>query len=108
MSKVLVLSVRRFNFTSEKSGELIRGITVEYIDPGSELVGAGDRRGLPAFSIGGDLSLDGSFTAVPGVYEIDLRMRPGLKGRPTLQLSGATLVKGVKSAEILNGFGNKS
>ncbi len=87
MSAYVVLEVRPYEFQGE-SGR-VQGVRVSYLDPDSPADGRS--RGYPTFSVTAPSSLLDSFTAVPGVYRLDFRMRAGARGRPQLALVGAQL-----------------
>lgn len=97
--KALVLCVRKYAFRDDEGRE-VRGVTVDYIEPSSP--GSGDRRGLPVFNMTADEDCDSAFSKLPGVYDLDIQMRPGKANRPTLRLVGAHFVKDVDIAKLTN------
>jgi len=98
----IVLGYRRYSFADDKTGELIEGFTLDYVDPFTHHLSE-DRHGLPCFSISTRNAL--ALEAVPGVYELDIQMRPGKGNKPTMTLlsaefrGNADFVKIVKSCE---------
>jgi hypothetical protein len=79
----IVLSARRYEFKDDQ-GEMVRGVTFEYLT-GDTGDGVNDK-GSPVMKITGSPEVFGQLQAVPGVYDMDFKQRPGKNGRPSLQL----------------------
>jgi hypothetical protein len=89
----LVLEVRPYDFSDEKTGRRVVGTRVTYLDPTSPA--SHPAVGFPPMTISADAAIAETFAAVPGLYELDFRQRAGQKGRPVLSLAGARLVRAV-------------
>lgn len=85
MQECLILAARRYDFADE-SGRRIEGVTLTYLT--GDVDNASDRRGQVPLSIPAPVAVWHQLQAVPGVYGIDFRQRPGKGGRPTLQAIG--------------------
>jgi hypothetical protein len=85
MQECLLLAARRYDF-SDESGRRIEGVTLTYLT--GDIDNASDRRGQVPLSIPAPVAIWHQLQAVPGVYGIDFRQRPGKGGRPTLQAVG--------------------
>lgn len=96
--RALVLSSRLWELTDD-DGQIRKGIKISYVDPEGEDDPNGE--GLPPMSLSGPATMGESLRSVPGVYDLDLRMRPGKNNRPVISLAGATLVEGVDIAKIV-------
>lgn len=93
MEKALVISADRYEFTDEKTGEIRKGVTVNYINDYREDTEMSV--GLKPTKISANAEVFDAIRAgtAPALYELDFRTRPGKEGKPTLQLVKATLVK---------------
>jgi hypothetical protein len=90
MTKYFVLFVRRYDF-SDTAGKRIQGLKMTYLDEVVE--NTTTTKGRPPMTVTSpDLAMWHSFTTVPGHYDLDFRMKPDSKGKPTLVLQGAKLV----------------
>jgi hypothetical protein len=89
----LVLEVRPYDFKDEATGRQVAGTRITYLDPSSPAVHPA--LGFSPLTIGGDPGVESTFGVVPGVYDLDFRMRAGAKGRPVLSLASARLVRAV-------------
>jgi hypothetical protein len=85
MQNCLVLGARRYDFQDE-SGRRVSGVTLTYLT--GDLEGEADRRGQASLSIAAPPDVWHQLQAVPGIYDIDFRQRPGKGGRPQLQAVG--------------------
>jgi hypothetical protein len=85
MQECLLLAARRYDFKDEQ-GRRIEGVTLTYLT--GDVDKAGDRLGQMPMSIPAPVDVWHQLQAVPGVYGIDFRQRPGKGGRPTLQAVG--------------------
>ncbi len=85
MQECLLLAARRYDF-SDESGRRVEGVTLTYLT--GDIDSASDRRGQTPLSIPASVDIWHQLQAVPGVYGIDFRQRPGKGGRPTLQAIG--------------------
>ena len=88
METCIVLSARQYDFEDDK-GKHIQGVTINYLT--GEVEAAGDRRGVFPFSINAPADVHAALKALPGVYELEFKQRPGPKGRPVVQVVGAKL-----------------
>lgn len=98
--KALVLGSRTWEMTDKETGEIRSGVKLTYIDPVAEE--AGDVRGFHPMALSGPGSMASEVKDIPGIYELDIRMRPGQANRPTLSLVGCSFVQSVNIAEIVN------
>jgi hypothetical protein len=87
MDRCIVLTARRYDFQDEKTGRRIEGVTLTYLT--GEAEEQADYRGQAVMQIPAPADIWHQLPTIPGVYAIDFRQRPGLKGRPTLQAVGA-------------------
>lgn len=108
MSRVVVLSVRRYGFQNDE-GELVEGCTVTFLDPSAAPDPTGTSLGLPVMNINGSLAIFDEFerrtgveplASLPGVFDLDMAMRPGKRNRPTLSLVGVQFVAAVNFEKI--------
>lgn len=83
METCVLLSARRYDFKDD-AGKQVEGVTLTYITENVET--EGDTRGCQPLSVAGASSVWSKLGAVPGVYDLDFKQRPGPKGKPTLQL----------------------
>ena len=88
METCVVLGARSYSFMDDK-GKPVEGVSVTYLT--GDVEEEADRKGAFPLTITGPLQLLGQFPSLPGVYEMDFKQRPGPKGKPTLQVVGATL-----------------
>jgi hypothetical protein len=96
---VLILRAQKYEFTNEKTGELIKGCNVIYIT---------DYQTETASAVG-DASMKVSVTdevfnsiktnGAPGIYQIDTRSRPGKDGTATLTITNANFVQAFTLAQ---------
>ena len=86
METCVVLGARSYSFTDDK-GKPVSGVSVTYLT--GDVEQEADRKGAFPLTINGPIELAASFPALPGVYDMDFRQRPGVKGKPTLQVVGA-------------------
>lgn len=86
---VLILSANRYDFTSEKTGEIIKGCNVYFI--GEYQTETANAVGEKPMKVS---ATDEAFEAIklnkaPGVYEITTRTKPGKDGTATIVLTKA-------------------
>jgi hypothetical protein len=85
VQECLILAARRYDFTDD-GGRRVEGVTLTYLT--GDVDNAPDRRGQVPLSIPAPVDIWHQLQAVPGVYSINFRQRPGKGGRPTLQAIG--------------------
>jgi hypothetical protein len=95
MQDCLILAARRYDFKDEE-GRRIEGVTLTYLT--GDVDSEPDRRGQSPLSISAAADIWHSLRAVPGLYHMDFRQRPGKGGRPALQAVGAEFVAAVTLA----------
>jgi hypothetical protein len=103
MDRCIVLTARRYDFEDEKTGRRIEGVTLTYIT--GEAEEQENSRGQAVMQIPAPADLWHQLPTIPGVYAIDFRQRPGLKGRPTLQAVGVEFLSRV-DLDVFDGFGS--
>lgn len=84
----LVLATKRYNFKNNE-GENVRGIKVTYCD---EPVYDKDTKGFSPMTITVPIEFWPMFEHVPGLYDIDFRLKPDQKGKAQLVFSDASFV----------------
>ncbi len=92
MERVVILAARRYDFEDERK-QRIEGITVTYLSGDQESEAA--VKGCLPLSISAPPEVFHQLEAVPGVYDIDLRMRAGKGGRASISLVGVRFVDAV-------------
>lgn len=97
MEQCVLLSARRYDFKDE-AGKQVEGVTLTYITSFVEV--DGDTRGCQPLSVAGSSSVWSKLGAVPGVYDLDFKQRPGPKGKPTLQLVDMKFVSPVGMFDV--------
>lgn len=97
MLERLVLAVKRYDFTDEKTGKRITGAKVFYLE-GVE--SSPNVRGSLPVTVPAAVELFDSFKQLPGLYKVDFSMFPDGSGKPVLRMVSAQYVK-LASFEIL-------
>jgi hypothetical protein len=88
MSQHQVLTVKRYSFSDENNKE-VKGCKVTFVD---EPETSEDFKGIPIMTVNVPYDMWNQFPKVPANYELEFRMRPDAKGKPSLSLFGAALV----------------
>lgn len=88
MDTVVLLSARQYNFTDD-AGKSVQGVTLTYIT--GDVDSSGPRRGCAPMSVNAVPEVFAQLDAVPGLYDVDFRQRPGKGGRPTLTATALKL-----------------
>jgi hypothetical protein len=101
MERCILLTARRYDFKDADSGRRIEGVTLTYLTGDAE--DQGDYRGQAVMSIPAPSDIWHQLQAIPGVYAIDFRQRPGPKGRPSLQAVGVEFL-GEADFAVFDGF----
>jgi hypothetical protein len=101
MERCIVLTARRYDFKDAESGRRVEGVTLTYLTGDAE--SQPDYRGQAVMSIPAPIELWHELQAIPGVYGIEFKQRPGPKGRPALQAVGAMFL-GEADFAVFDGF----
>lgn len=88
METCLLLSARRYSFEGDRGGN-VEGVQLTYIVSGS-VENTENQRGVAPLTISAPMEVFSKLAAVPGVYDMDFKQRPGKNGRPSLQVVGVT------------------
>jgi hypothetical protein len=103
MERVLLLSANTYAFKEEGTDRDVEGVSFFYVpadSPAEDVV----HRGVSVLKMSTSRKeLWQSCTVLPGVYELDIQMRPGRGMKPTPTLTGLRYVKSVNIAEIIDG-----
>ncbi len=87
---VLVLRASRYEFTSDKTGEIIKGANVEFIsDTQVETANAVGEKPMKV-SIPDEVFDQIKRHGAPAIYDITTRIKPGKDGTATVMLTKAT------------------
>ncbi len=79
METVVLLAVSRYDF---KDGDRhIQGVTCQYVSP-LPVQGDPNKRGYPSVDIPGTLELYDAVHELPGIYRLEVGLRPGPKHKP--------------------------
>ncbi len=89
MSRVLILSARRYEFT--KDNRHVSGVELNYVTPDGER--SPQRQGHAPMRIQAPASVWEQLVAVPGHYELEYRQKPGRDGKPEFAVAGAAFVR---------------
>lgn len=92
MAKYLVLGASRYDFVNDRK-EQISGAKVIYIDQPE--VGPNRKGYVPLNVPAESVFVFDSFVQLPGIYNLDFRMRADGKGKPTLVLTSAEFIEPV-------------
>lgn len=86
---VLVLRASRYEFTSDKTGEIIKGASVEFIsDTQVETANAVGEKPMKV-SITDEVFDQIKHHGAPAIYDITIRTKPGKEGTATVVLTKA-------------------
>jgi hypothetical protein len=99
LERCVIISGRRYDFADD-AGKQVSGVTVEYMTGDAQA--DEQQRGFPVLKINAAPELWPTLTAMPGVYDVDFKQRPGAKGRPTLQIVSVKLVSPLDFGKMLN------
>lgn len=88
MEKCVILSARAYDFEDARN-QHIKGVSLTYLTGDSE--DSDQRRGVFPMTVSATSDVFRSITALPGVYELDFKQRPGRQGKPSLAVVGARL-----------------
>lgn len=99
MEQVLILSADKWEFTDEKTGELRKGVTLQYItdyrEDSEKEMGFKPIKASVSENVFDVVKKSGA----PAMYKLDVRTRPGKEGKPTATIVGIQFVKPVKLFE---------
>ena len=103
MERCIVLTARRYDFKDAETGRRVEGVTLTYLTGDVEV--QPDYKGQAVMQIPAPSDVWHQLQAIPGVYGVDFKQRPGPKGRPTLQAVGVDFLSPVDFA-VFDGFGS--
>lgn len=86
----LILSVKRYDFAQQDTGERISGVKVTYCD---EPTYNKDAKGFTPMNITAPIDAWTQFDKIPALYDIDFSLKPDNKGKATLVYKSAKFVK---------------
>lgn len=96
MSKVLVTYVNRYDFPDSKTGRVIKGAKVHFIDSKIPCNRPNDQKGIPPVEMGISYEEFEKYTTVPAVYELDIANVPAGGGKLTAIITGSKFLKDYK------------
>ena len=85
-SEVTVLSARRYSMADEKTGELIQGTKISYVEDWDGQTEQ-NRRGVPVLSANFPYENFETLGVLPAVFQATFVMQEGARGRAVLKLS---------------------
>jgi hypothetical protein len=96
--RVFVLGARSYSFNDEKTGNLVEGASVKFVDGNkSQARGA---TGLDVMEAALSKEALPALQQAPGVYDLECALRPAQKG-VSIRVLGARLVKSIDLAGFL-------
>lgn len=101
MDRCIVMTARRYDFNDQATGRRVEGVTLTYVT--GDIEQQPDYRGYPVLQISAPMGVWPELRALPGVYAVEFRQRPGPKGRPTLQAVNLKFLAGA-DFEVFDGF----
>jgi len=91
MAVMLVLSVSRWKFAQDGTGEVVEGVSLQYVgEPESPKQNS---RGTSPMKITAPLDQYNVFDKVPAYYDIDFSIVPGTGGKAKVNYAGAKFVR---------------
>ncbi|MDP9438495.1 MAG: hypothetical protein M3P49_07100 [Actinomycetota bacterium] len=97
----LVLGARRYSFDGG-GGQTVEGCTLFVVYPEDQQLGE-EYKGLFPFSQSGNLDAFHQLDQLPGEYQLEVRKRPGPKGKPQDTVVGVSYVGAASVAGAPNG-----
>lgn len=91
-SQICVLNARRYQMTDDKTGEVVAGVKITYIEEWSGELRQNES-GVEVLSAIMDYSDWDKFANLPALYDAEFKMSAGSRGRPTLRLISAKYVQ---------------
>ena len=85
-SDVVVLSARRYSMTDEKTGELVQGTKVQYIEDWNDCMEQ-NKRGVSVLSANFPFKWFDDLTDLPATYEADFQLAEGARGKPVVRMT---------------------
>jgi hypothetical protein len=85
MNEVLILAARRYDF--ERDGRRVQGCELTYVQRDAD--GATNRRGHSPLKVQAPISVWEQLVQVPGIYDLELRFRPGRDNKAEFSVTGA-------------------
>ena len=104
MQECLVLTVLKWEFRDEKSGEMKKGVTVHYIDPASTF-DQEEKIGSKLNKTSADIKFFSDFGTLPGKYNLGWRLESGSPGKEQkVKLDKVEFIAPVDLANLLEGI----
>lgn len=84
-SDITVLSARRYSMTDDKTGELVQGCKISYVEDWN---GQNKQNSSGVAILSANMPFDhfSQFAKLPAVYSADFELTEGARGRPVLRL----------------------
>lgn len=95
--KVLIISVRRFDFEDKENGKRIQGAKICYI-PGEPVFSENNRGFEPCF-VNSDFYIFDQITKLPGVYDVEFDLNH-FRNNVSIRFINANLVNEVKFSVV--------
>lgn len=97
--QAIVLSVRRYSFTDDKTGELLQGCKVTYLDGLEEKEIKQNQKGLNIITATFPYTDFEKFNSLPAYYNISFELSVNGKGQPFLRAKEAEFIEGFKAVK---------
>ncbi|MGL4338414.1 MAG: hypothetical protein ACRCST_16135 [Turicibacter sp.] len=91
MNEIMLLFARPYSFANEKTGEMVEGVSVYYVEKEAF---DDERNGFGYPPIKANLSSAEHLTEIPGIYNAQYQSQ-FVKGQRVSKLIGVTLIEGV-------------
>ncbi len=96
---VLILRAQKYEFTSEKTGEIIKGCNVVYVNDYQVETDSAVGDSPMKVSASDEVFAEIKKNKAPGIYEIGTRTKPGKDGQATVVMTQAKFKRGFSLAQ---------
>lgn len=96
---VLILRAQKYEFTSEKTGEIIKGCNLYYINDSQVETDSAVGDAPMKVAASDEAFREIKLNKAPGVYEINTRTKPGKDGQATVVVTQAKFVEAFTLAQ---------
>jgi hypothetical protein len=90
MQTVTVIYAKRYSFTNRETGELVEGVTVQYLP--DEIANKPDEKGQQPVKLSMPVGNWNQVESVPGKYDMDFDFVPDSRGNVKVKLRGLQFV----------------